>query len=161
MDFASEARLVQLAVQTMRVGGVPVTPKAVEQVITDVERKQAAVEAEIRAGLADTGCVAALDTDTGGVRVYATPVGPGATVDPPRRDASGPGAGRTVAPTGVEGAVGAALSPTRRSQLEQQLPALRLIVDDNMSSAGARRAAAAEVADLEKLLALPDRAEGA
>jgi len=50
---------------------------------------------------------------------------------------------------------GATPSPERRRQLEMQLGALRLIVGDKGSSEGRRRMAAAEIADLEKLLALP------
>jgi hypothetical protein len=51
---------------------------------------------------------------------------------------------------------GATLNPTRRNALEMQREALKLIVDDRMSSEGARRMAQADIATIEEILALPD-----
>ena len=48
------------------------------------------------------------------------------------------------------------LHATPRDQLEMQLGALKLIVDDRMSSEGARRSAQADIIRVQKLLALPD-----
>src|SRR5205823_12646087 len=52
---------------------------------------------------------------------------------------------------------GAALSPARRAALEMELAALRLIVDDKMSSEGARRMAAERAKAIAKLLRLPSQ----
>ena len=68
-----------------------------------------------------------------------------------------------VAPTPVGGgpddapAPGVMLSPARRRTLELERDANLLIADDDMSSAGARRMAAARAKALTKLLALPNQ----
>ena len=92
----------------------------------------AAVEREL-AKPENRGVFARVDTETGDVAVFVAPLPPGAN----------------------EPARGASLSPARRRTLELERDANLLIADDDMSSAGARRMAAARAAAIAKLLALP------
>jgi hypothetical protein len=139
MEFATEHRLVQLAVNAMRREGVAVTPKAVERVIVDVERTQQVRLTEVEREVVRHGVYAVMDdaSESGAVRVFAPPAGPG---DYDR------------------GA--AALSPARRAQLEEELSWAITIRDDKASSPGRRAMAEEDIKKLQRLLALPDRPQG-
>ena len=97
----------------------------------------AAVEREL-AKPGNERLVASVNTETGAVTVFAVPTPVGGGPD----DAPAPGA---------------MLSPARRRTLELERDANLLIADDDMSSAGARRMAAARAKALTKLLALPNQ----
>jgi hypothetical protein len=122
-----------------------------------IAAEDAQIEREVLA--AGRGVYAVQDVRTGKAKAFVHPAAlddTPTTKAPRATPAETPGSATTyLPPAGPGDGHGATLNPLRRNQLEMQREALQLIVDDKMSSEGARRAAAAEVADIDQLLALP------